>query len=739
MKKIQLILLFIMVATATNIFAQQKIHGTVYEIDQDKKKNPLLGVNVYWLGTTDATTTDTKGRFTIIKPCDLHRFLIISYVGYLNDTIDMNKNSSPLEIKLHETKNLQEVVINERALGTHISKMDPIYKEVITSGELKKAACCNLAESFETNASVDVSYSDAITGAKQIQLLGLSGIYSQILAENIPIVKGPAIPYGLSYVPGSWMESIQISKGTSSVINGYESITGQINVEYKKPENTDRFFVNMYANNFGNIESSITSGFKLNENWSTMLMAHGEFFNKRNDMNKDGFIDQPLMTKYNFFNRYKNEKPGKRVSIFGIKVLSEDRLAGQTGYIKNDSELNPLLYGVDINTKRYEAFAKNGFFMNKPNTSIGTMISGSYHNQTSKFGKNNYDVIHKSLYTNVIYETDISSKNHKVNVGPSFTYDDYNEVINSVKSIKEEIVPGIFGQYTYNNQKNFSVIGGLRYDHHNLYGNFITPRLHLKYDINANITLRASAGKGYRSPNIFAENTFLMMTSRTIFLDEKLKAEEAWNYGGSLTYDFPLLKRESNISAEFYRTDFINQAVIDLERNPKEIHIYNLNGKSYSNSFQVTFKTEPVKRLDFTAAYRWNDVMTTINHELIQKPLVNAYKGLLSLSYLTKNNRWQFDFTSQFNGRSRLPNTSGFPAEFQRAGFSPVYTLLNAQITYKIKKLEIYLGGENLTSFTQHDPIISASHPFGDYFDTSAIWGPIMPRMIYVGVRFSIK
>jgi len=534
------------------------------------------------------------------------------------------------------------------------------------------------------------------------------------------------------------MESIQISKGTSSVINGYESITGQINVEYKKPENSDKLFVNIFANDFGRIESSATSSVKIKDNFYTMIMLHGEYLDKRNDMNKDGFIDHPLMTKYNLMNRYKFEKHGVVESMFGFKIMSEDRLAGQTAYNKSGSESTIPMYGVNIKTKRYEAFAKNGFFFKKPNTSLGTIVSGSYHEQNSKFGYKSYDVLHKNIYTNFIFESNFLSEHNKINVGSGFTYDSYDERINLVNNNKEELVPGIFTQYTYNDQNNFTFIAGLRYDHHNLYGNFITPRLHLKYNIMGNITLRASAGKGYRSPNIYAENPFILMTSRHIIFDEKTHAEEAWNYGSSIIYNFQLFKRESSLSAEFYRTDFINQIIIDYEKDDKEIHVYNLNGTSFSNSFQIVFNTELIKNLDVMAAYRLNDVWTTINNEFVKKPLVNTYKGLLNISYLTVNNKWQFDFTTQFNGKSHLPNTSSFPTEFQRPDISPQYTVLNGQITYKNKKFEIYFGGENLTSYIQHHPIISAEEPFGDYFDATTIWGPIMPRSFYLGVRLSL-
>jgi len=710
----------------------QTVEGYVYEIHQEKKI-PLIGANVYWASTTHGVSTDVNGFFSIEQKGITHKKLVFSYVGYMNDTMLIKNQNKSIEVILKALHNLDETVVEARALGTHVSRMEPIYKEVITQGEIQRAACCNLSESFETNASVDVSYSDAVTGAKQIQLLGLSGIYSQIMAENIPIVKGPAIPYGMLYVPGPWLDAVQISKGTASVINGYESITGQINVEYKKPENSEKFYFNMYANDLGKVESSITSAHKLNDKWHTMVLAHAEYLNREDDHNKDGFMDHPLIQKINLFNRYKYNKPGKIESMIGFKILDEKRQAGQLSNLNNGS-LD--LYKVNINTKRYEAFAKTGFFVpHKKGTSIGTIFSASYHEQKSLFGSTLYHINHTNFYGNIIYETNL--QHHKINAGPSFTYDKYDETLKTNNQIVEEIVPGIFAQHTYSKHKLTTILG-IRYDYNTLNGHIITPRSHIKYDIKDNLVIRASAGKGYRSSYFLAENPYLLMNSRTIMNNEPLKMEEAVNYGGALTYDFYILGNPSSMSSEYFRTDFLNQVIIDMERNPLEIHIYNLNGKSYSNSAQLSFTTELIKSLDLTTAFRWNDVKTTINEELVTKPLVNQYKGLITLSYLTKNKKWQLDLTSQFNGKSRLPDTSLMPVDFQRPKESPAYTILLGQITYKSKYYDIYLGGENLTNYVQKDPIIQAHNPYGNYFDTSFIWGPISPRMLYVGLRFSI-
>jgi outer membrane receptor for ferrienterochelin and colicins len=249
------------------------VTGSVFEKQKDGKKLPLAGVNVYWAGTTKGTFTDTGGKFSISRQGITDPKLVFSLLGYGKDTLAVNSDKAKLEVELRSNETeLGEVEITGKQDNTFVSKLNARATTVITTGELQRAACCNLAESFETNASVDVSYSDAISGARQIQLLGLSGIYSQIMTENVPLIRGLATPFGLNYIPGSWMESIQVAKGTSSVVQGYESVTGQINVEYKKPETAPKFFLNLFGNSNLRFEGNADAAFKINDKLSTSVL-----------------------------------------------------------------------------------------------------------------------------------------------------------------------------------------------------------------------------------------------------------------------------------------------------------------------------------------------------------------------------------------------------------------------------------------------------------------------------------
>jgi outer membrane receptor for ferrienterochelin and colicins len=730
-------LLFLLILAGMTAFSQ-KIQGYVYELEGDQKKLPLPGANVVWAGTTLGTATDPNGYFELKRPKDSNPGLVVSFIGFRSDTISIQHDQQTVEIVLNENETLEEVEISERAPGAHISRTDLIATQQITLGELKKAACCNLSESFETNASVDVNYSDAITGAKQIKLLGLAGKYSQLQTENIPNLQGLATSYGLSYVPGSWMESIQVSKGTSSVKNGYESITGQINVEYKKPDNKEKLYLNFFGNQAGRIEGNINSSIRVSPKWNTAVFGHVSNQSTRIDHNNDSFLDDPMFTQVNLFNRW-TYRSDKMDGMWGVKFMTEDRKGGQVDYYHSNEPGAKDHYGSEIKTNRLEVSSKTGFFLNRPQTSIGWINSFIYHDMNSFFGLNAYQGTQYHYYTNLMYQSFIKTTNHTITTGLSYKMDSYNEMLNDSAFTSVEHVPGAFFEYTWIIPEKFTLLAGIRGDYDNLYGFFVTPRLHLKYNITKKTVVRASAGMGSRTANVVAENLSLLASARQFHVMENLRMERAWTYGLNLTQYIDIFGKELSVNAEVYRTDFTNQVIVDKEEDISQIMVYNLDGKSYANTYQLELKYELIPRMDLTAAFRYNDVKMTIDKVLMREPLVNKYKGLVSVSYATNLKKWQFDVTAQFNGSARIPSTVLLPENYQMPAWSPNYTILNAQVTKFFKRWEIYLGGENLTNYKQHNPIIAADDPFGPYFDASNIWGPISGIKIYAGVRLLLK
>jgi len=735
MKKIFFII-SLMALSLGNLFSQT-IRGHVYEESEDKKL-PLVGATVQQLGTLNGVVADVSGEFKIKLDKNKPKALIFSFVGYRSDTIDVSDNVGDLHVVMKNQKLLDEVEVTGRRKGSSISRTETRTVTTLNENELQKAACCNLSESFENSATVDVSYSDAVTGAKQIQMLGLAGIYTQLLTENIPNMRGLATPWGLGYIPGSWMSSIQVSKGTSSVINGYESMAGQINVEYKKTDDEEKFFLNLYGNHEGKVEGNVNTNFRLSDKWSTAILAHAENLSFKHDGNGDSFLDMPLINQVNLFNRWFYKGNNIR-SRFGFKYLTEDRRGGQTFYDHNKPVSPENGYGIGVKTNRYEGFLKLGWVSNhRVNTSVGFQNQFVYHKQNSFFGLNEYNADQISYYGNLMYQSWIGNSNHQYTTGISLNYDQFNENLNDSAFNRIETVYGGFVQYTYSNNDNLNIIAGLRLDHNSLFGLLFTPRLHARYNINGHNVLRASVGKGYRSPNVIAENTSLLATSKKMVFKETPDIESSWNYGLSYTKYIDISAREMTITADFFRTQFENQIVIDRENDPTIIYVYNLDGKSYSNSFQIEASYELFRNFETTLAFRYNDVKTTISGDLVQKPLVNKYKGLLAISYQTKRKKWQVDMNVQAVGNQRLPYTGFYPEEYQLEEYSPNFFMINAQITRYLNKFELYLGGENLGNYRQSNPIIASEDPFGKYFDSSIIWGPISGIKIYAGLRFKL-
>lgn len=730
------------------------IEGKVAEKISAKETEPLIGANVYWLNTNIGTTTDVEGAFSIEKSNTSNK-LVISYVGFQADTIEVINNKK-LSIELTRAITGPEVEVKSRKKSTEISILQPLKIERIGEKELMKAACCDLSESFETSPSVDVSFTDAITGTRQIQLLGLSGPYTQITREFMPDVRGLAAIYGLQFTPGTWVESMQLNKGTGTVVNGFESVAGQINVELRKPENSDRLYFNTYFNELGRLELNLNLATDVGKDWATGLLLHGKKNSIRWDRNNDGFLEMPLSDEFVALHRWKYISPsGGMIFQAGLKGSFLNNIAGQEDFDENTDEGSTSIWGTKYNVNRLEAWTKLGFlFENTPWKSIGIQMSTVRHRQESFYGLNNYDATQTGFYGNFIYQSILSNTNHKFKTGFSFQYDYFLEVFNERNFNRREAIPGAFFEYTYNYKEKLGLVAGLRVDNHNLFGTFLTPRIHFRYAVAPESIFRASFGRGQRTATILAENVGLLASNREIIIQEQdnnlpygLNPEIAWNYGINFTQLFRLYNREASISFDFYRTDFENQIVVDLDQSPQEVLFYNLNDKSYSNSFQVQLDYELLPRFDVRLAYRWFDVKTTFSGQLLEKPLIAAHRAFINLAYATNNN-WRFDYTTNWQGSKRIPFTGSNPEAFQLAERSPDFIMVNAQISKSWEKkddpnsprlFEVYLGVENLFNFRQDNPILSSEDPFSPFFDSSLVWGPVFGRNVYVGLRYRLK
>ena len=723
------------------------IQGRIYEVDDSGEVTPLIGATIKIAGTEVGTTTNFEGYFELDNTTAHGKAIDISYVGYTDKRIQLSEDGL-VDIVLNAGHELETVEISYKKRTTEVSFLKPINVESITREELCKAACCNLSESFETNPSVDVAFSDAVTGTKQIQMLGLAGPYVQMTRELIPDIRGMSSIYGLSMTPGPWIESIQLIKGAGSVVNGFESMTGQINVELKKPDEAEILHINGFVNQGGRLEFNSNYRMDVSPFVSTSFLVHGKRLKSVHDNNGDSFTDMPLEEDFILANRWKFKQKGNFMGQVGVKISSLSHEGGSHDHFSGANEEHDKHWRMKSEMDRFEIWSKIGYVNpNNPKNSVGLQLSAVRHEQDAEFANDIYDAEQNFFSANLIYQN-IYSDSHTLRMGASYQLDEIDERVGRAGGgffSRYESVPGVFAEYTFKRDSKFAIIPGIRVDHHNNYSWFVTPRLHTKYNFADRSIIRLTAGRGLKTANIFAENLGLFSSARAIDLQASstnnpygLDAEVAWNYGINFSQGFDISSREFLISVDLYRTDFENQIVVDWETAGK-ISFYNLDGKSYSNSFQVKFEYELVNNLNVRTAYRMFDVKTEYQEGLLEKPMVAKHRAFINMAYKIESD-WHFDATLNWNGQKRLPDTSSNPEKYQRPDRSEDYFIMNAQIMKRWgTKWDIYLGVENLFDYKQSDAIIAADDPFGQYFDASIVWAPLFGTNVYLGFRYNLN
>ncbi len=773
-------LLFIFICTCTFYAGAREIKGKVI-FNGNGKQEAAAFANVAWLEGRSSVEANGDGEFSIKIKEGKNVTLIASFIGYIKDTVRVIKDGENLcphdniVLNLKYENELNALVVTGKQEANYLSKMTPVRTEVISAAGLCKMACCNLAESFENSASVSVGYSDAVTGAKQIKLLGLSGSYTQMLDENRPVMRGMASPFGLSYIPGQWLESIQIAKGPSSVINGLEAITGQINMEHRKPTAENPFFLNLFVNSNLRSEANIASSLQLNDKWSTVIMGHASLDGKKHDGNGDGFRDEPLTRQFNFDNRWLYIASSGVQVRFGAKVLKDRRLGGQMNYKQgmNDrssdmSSPDPSgylgegfkkgIWGSEVHNTGVDSYLKVGVPVSEDNSkNIAFVADYSYYKMNSSFGIKDYGGHQNTGFINAMFQNEIN-ESHRFTAGLSYHYDNMDEGltdrtvtgydnnygkidINYINLGRVENSAGVYGEYTYNYGDKITAVVGARVDYSSLNKWMFAPRANLKYSFTPNSVFRINAGRGFRTPNIIADNLGVLSTGRKIKIEEPIKVEDAWTLGGNFTQYFKLGASENSyISFDYFRTSFNSQMVVDWDKNYKpgsdsplnSVSMYNCKGRSFTDTYQVDLSVEPFERFTVIATFRYTNAKVEMDNQgLTDRPLTSRYKGVLNLQYATRMSKWVFDFTAQLNGPSKKPLFLG-------GGESAVYPMLYAQVTRKFRGVEVYVGAENLTNYRQKDPIINSDKPFSTNYNASMIWGPLMETMIYAGMRLTL-
>ena len=737
------ILTTLSILTVSFINAQETVSGTIlYKLKGDDY--PLEGANVYWLNTNKGTITNFSGDF-IIEKTQESDLLVISYIGFLSDTLKLKSSPIIHFLKPDDSNSLNEVTVRKKRKTIQKSYLAAQNIMKVSSEELLKAACCNLSESFETNPTIDVNFSDALTGTKQIKMLGLESPYMMISEENIPMIRGASQAYGLTFIPGTWIESIQITKGVGSVVNGFESISGQINTELKKPFSDLPLFVNLFGSQMGRLEANVHTNKKVFDRISMGLYMHANSNNDRIDQNQDTFLDRPLSNQINIMNRWQYTNPEKGlVSFLTWRYMQDQKQMGVLDFDPLKHAGSNTFWGSEIKTNRLDLSFKAGYvFPDIPYQSFGFQTAFSTHDQDSYYGLRIYDIYHESLYNNLLFNSIIGNTMSKFKVGVNFSYDRYVERVDNINYNRIDRSIGTFFEYTYDNNSDISFSGGLRFDSHNRMGSFITPRVHFRYNPLENFVLRISSGSGRKIANIFAENQKIFGTNRTINLLQNgsgvygLDPELAWNYGLSILRSFRFLGGDFELVADYYITDFQNQIIVDWEESNK-ISFYNLEGKSSSKSLQLGLDFSYREFLTLSAAYKNYIIRSNYNSGYLYKPLqpkniIFFNTGLEST--INNGSQWKWDLTVNFIGDQRLVKTIRDAENLT----SPKYNLINSQITRVFSnKFEIYLGAENIRNYKQINPIISSENPFSPNFDSAQIYAPIFGRMIYSGLRLKL-
>ncbi len=724
-----------------------QISGTVTSFEKDKS-NPLPGANVVWEGTNVGTVTDENGNYTIEKVAETNT-LVVSFIGYKTQTkIVISRKGTINFVMIPTGSSLTEVDVVGRvdATSVDLKRADLTYK--IDDKELRKAACCNLSESFETNASVDVSFTDAVTGTRQIEMLGLAGKYALIQRENIPFARGLNANTGLTYIPGPFVQSIQVTKGLSSVLNGYESITGQINVEFYKPETAPRLLFNAFANQGGRFEANAITAFDVGEKVSTALLLHGSLNSGINDVNNDGFVDMPTGSQINLGNRWHYQNQNGWEGQIGFSAIKNDKIGGQKSYVQNESVVaNP--WGFESHGNRLELFGKNGYvFKDKQFRSLGIIYSLSHQDHKGTLGEKRHFADQNAFYLNTIFQDVVGNTTHKYRAGLSLQAENVTDQLTAINidgflynQQREEIVPGAYVEYTFEPDTRFTMVAGVRGDYNSYFDKtFITPRLNLRYMPTESTTLRLGGGRGQRTANVVSENLNILASSRSSDFTDVLpfNPEVAWNSGFSISQTIAIGKRSLKLNADAFYTWFKNKVIVDLDQNPTQAFFLNTNG-SQSFSFLAQADYEVLKNLEWRLAYKYLDSRDEFLDGLAPSYLIPNHRAFTNLAYRTDKG-WKFDITANWFGKKRLPETDLSPTEFQREDYSDDFFTVNAQINKTFKNgIEVFAGVDNLLNFRQGDPIINAGNPYDAYFDTNFTWGPVFGRNIYVGLYYTLE
>ncbi|MBV6438471.1 MAG: TonB-dependent receptor [Haliscomenobacteraceae bacterium CHB4] len=747
--KLSLPALLLIVLFTSNLDAQY-LFGQV----TDAQETPLPGAVVAWAGTTIGARTDDKGEFAIPLPQDTTQkpLRLAAIFGALRDTFLIEDLTSYWTLAMSANVTLQEVTVRDEVTGAYISVLQPVKTEIINRAELRKAACCDLAGCFETQSTVQPTTTNILTNARELRILGLSGVYNQVLVDGLPTIQGLTYTYGTGTIPGSMLENIWVVKGANSVLQGYEGMVGQITVFPREGGIAEPVTADVLVNSFG--EKHLNVAWAANKTrWTNYLALHTSQPGGKWDRDDDTFLDLPRLTRYSVYNkwRYRKENENGLSAFIGARYVDEQRIGGQGNFDPEKDEGTTNAYGQTVRFRQPEIFGKTGWRFNADNK-ISLLASFVAQDQNSWFGLTRYDADQRHAYVNVQYEFFWGkNKAQELKTGISFRHFILNESVGFAAADtlgrsfagtyrREENIPGVFAENTFHFKNDRWVwIAGLRADRHNAFGWYVTPRTMLRFNPSPNLDLRASVGAGWRTVNLFPENIALLVGSRDIVFAESLRPERAWNAGINVTRRFAIGKMRLTATADFYHTRFQNQFFPDYDADPTKAIIANFGGKSISNGVQLEGSAAWGRRLELRTAYNFLDVFRHQDGRKVSLPFNPRHKILGVATFRTPGERWQFDANLHWYGRQRLPDTSRNPENLRRPDHSKAYSVVGAQVRRALRRFDVFAGCENVFDFRQLQPILGWEQPFARGFDPSFAWGPTRGREFYIGFNFKLE
>lgn len=742
-------LFFGLFAKAQSLF---EVNGTVFSEGQ-----PLAFSNVYLENSTTGTITNENGIFklTNLKPGSYT--LVASFTGYGTSKKRVQITNKNLQIKFNlvEDNSLQEVIITGTLKA--VSRLEsPVPVEVYSTTFLKKNPTPSVFEALNNVNGVRPQLNCNVCNTGDIHINGLEGPYTLVMIDGMPIVSGLSTVYGLSGIPNSLIEQIEIVKGPASSLYGSEALGGLINIITKLPENAPLFFAESFGTSWGEINFDLGVKANVGKNATVLVGANYFKYDQLIDNNNDNFTDLTNQDRISLFQKWNFKRRNKRNFSLAGRYFYEDRWGGELQWNKSFRGGDEV-YGESIYTSRFEIF---GNYQLPLSEKIDFQFSYSDHDQNSVYGNTPYLAKQRIGFGQFIWDKKI--KSHDLLLGAAIRYNYYNDNTTATILADETAIPSLFVQDEIGFNNKQSLLLGMRYDYNSRHGNIFTPRIAYRFKPTDDDIIRLNAGTGFRVVNLFTEEHAALTGAREVIIKDELNPEESYNI--TLNYLKKLYLKNGmyfTIDTSAWYTYFANAIIPDYDTNPNQIIYDNLDGFSQSSglSFNIDAVFGSGIRASIGATYQ--DVSKTENGIKTPQILTEKYSGVWSFSYKHYGTNLTFDYTGSLYGPMRLPLLGELDP---RSEYSPVWSIQNIQITYDgIDRFEMYGGIKNLLDWTPNkgNPFIIArsddpfdqnvvfdtngnaiptlDNPYALTFDPSYVYGPNQGIRLFFGIRYALN